>query len=92
MSTASAGILARKLEKPVQAEGAGSQTPMRALRMAVARASPVVFGAEIDVIGVEITQSGLDDLVSPLSVIALSDSSTQKVWWALSSPIQRLED
>lgn len=66
MSTESAGILARKLAKPVQAEGAGSQTPMRALRMAVARASRDVFGAEIDVIGVEITQSGLDDLVSPL--------------------------
>ncbi len=66
MSTASAGILARKLAKPAQAEGGGSQTPMRALRMAVARASRDVFGAEIDVIGVEIAQSGLDDLVSPL--------------------------
>ncbi len=67
MSTANAGILARKLAKPAQAESARSQTPMRALRMEVARASRDVFGAEIDVIGVEITQSGLDDLVSPLS-------------------------
>ncbi len=63
---AGAGILARKLAKPVQAEGARAPPPPRGLRMAVARAAQAVFGAEIDAIGVEISQTGLDDLVAGL--------------------------
>lgn len=67
MSTAGAGILARKLAKPAQAESAGTPAPTRGLRMAVARASRDIFGAEIDVIGVELGQSGLDDLIVGLT-------------------------
>lgn len=63
MSTAGAGILARKLAKPARAEGKEAPAPTRDLRMAVARASRDVFGAEIDVIGVETGQSGLDDFL-----------------------------
>lgn len=66
MSTAGAGILARKLAKPARAEGDEAPAPTRGLRMAVARASRGVFGAEIDVIGVETGQSGLDDFLSGL--------------------------